>query len=68
MANSVFISRNPLRDFDLLELARRERAVAVETPGEEPARRRLLSNSRRNAAAISAASVGKRFGTTDAHR
>jgi ATP-dependent DNA helicase RecG len=34
---------NPLRDFDLLELARREALSLVETPGAEPARRRLLS-------------------------
>jgi ATP-dependent DNA helicase RecG len=34
---------NPLRDFDLLELARREALSLVETPGAEPTRRRLLS-------------------------
>jgi ATP-dependent DNA helicase RecG len=34
---------NPLRDFDLLELARREALALVESPGAEPARRRLLS-------------------------
>jgi ATP-dependent DNA helicase RecG len=34
---------NPLRDFELLELARREALSLVETPGAEPARRRLLS-------------------------
>jgi ATP-dependent DNA helicase RecG len=34
---------NPLRDFDLLELARREALSLVETPGAEPARRRLLA-------------------------
>jgi ATP-dependent DNA helicase RecG len=34
---------NPLRDFDLLELARREALSLVESPGAEPARRRLLS-------------------------
>jgi ATP-dependent DNA helicase RecG len=34
---------NPLRDFELLELARREAITLVETPGAEPARRRLLS-------------------------
>jgi ATP-dependent DNA helicase RecG len=34
---------NPLRDFELLELARREALSLVETPGAEPARKRLLS-------------------------
>jgi ATP-dependent DNA helicase RecG len=34
---------NPLRDFDLLELARRDALSLVESPGAEPARRRLLS-------------------------
>ena len=34
---------NPLRDFDLLELARREALSLVESPAAEPARRRLLS-------------------------
>jgi len=34
---------NPLRDFELLELARREALSLVEIPGAEPARRRLLS-------------------------
>jgi ATP-dependent DNA helicase RecG len=34
---------NPLRDFDLLELARREALAMVESPAAEPARRRLLS-------------------------
>ena len=34
---------NPLRDFELLELARREALALVEIPGAEPARRRLLS-------------------------
>src|SRR5712671_1618633 len=34
---------NPLRDFELLELARREALSLVETPGAEQARRRLLS-------------------------
>ncbi len=34
---------NPLRDFELLELARREALSLVETPGAEPARQRLLS-------------------------
>ena len=34
---------NPLRDFDLLELARREALSLVESPGAEPARRRLHS-------------------------
>jgi ATP-dependent DNA helicase RecG len=34
---------NPLRDFDILELARREALSLVETPGAEPARKRLLS-------------------------
>ncbi len=34
---------NPLRDFDLLELARREALSLVESPGAEPARKRLLS-------------------------
>jgi len=34
---------NPLRDFELLELARREAISLVETPGAEQARRRLLS-------------------------
>jgi ATP-dependent DNA helicase RecG len=34
---------NPLRDFELLELARREALSLVETPGAEPTRRRLLS-------------------------
>jgi len=34
---------NPLRDFDLLELARREALTLVESPASEPARRRLLS-------------------------
>jgi ATP-dependent DNA helicase RecG len=34
---------NPLRDFELLELARRDALSLVESPGAEPARRRLLS-------------------------
>jgi ATP-dependent DNA helicase RecG len=34
---------NPIRDFDLLELARREALSLVESPGMEAARRRLLS-------------------------
>jgi ATP-dependent DNA helicase RecG len=34
---------SPLRDFDLLELARREALSLVETPSAEPARKRLLS-------------------------
>jgi ATP-dependent DNA helicase RecG len=34
---------NPLRDFELLELARREALALVETPSAEPARLRLLS-------------------------
>jgi ATP-dependent DNA helicase RecG len=34
---------NPLRDFELLELARREALSLVETPGAEQARRRILS-------------------------
>jgi ATP-dependent DNA helicase RecG len=34
---------NPLRDFELLELARREALSLVEIPGAEPARKRLLS-------------------------
>jgi ATP-dependent DNA helicase RecG len=34
---------SPLRDFDLLELARREALLLTETPGAEPARKRLLS-------------------------
>jgi ATP-dependent DNA helicase RecG len=34
---------NPLRDFDLLELARREALSLVEAPGAEAARKRLLS-------------------------
>jgi ATP-dependent DNA helicase RecG len=34
---------NPIRDFDLLELARREALALVEPPEAEPARRRLLS-------------------------
>jgi len=34
---------NPLRDFELLELARREALSLVETPGAERARQRLLS-------------------------
>ena len=34
---------NPVRDFELLELARREALALVEIPGAEPARRRLLS-------------------------
>jgi ATP-dependent DNA helicase RecG len=34
---------NPLRDFELLELARREALSLVESPEAEPARRRLLS-------------------------
>jgi len=34
---------NPLRDFELLELARREALSLVETPGAEQARRHLLS-------------------------
>ena len=34
---------NPLRDFELLELARREALSMVESPGAELARRRLLS-------------------------
>ena len=34
---------NPLRDFELLETARREALSLVEAPGAEPARRRLLA-------------------------
>jgi len=34
---------NPIRDFDLLELARREALSLVESPGADIARRRLLS-------------------------
>ncbi len=34
---------NPIRDFDLLEQARREALALVEPPDAEPARRRLLS-------------------------
>ncbi len=34
---------NPLRYFELLELARREALTLVETPGAEPARQRLLA-------------------------
>ena len=34
---------NPLRDFDLLEIARREALSLVESPAAEPARRRLLA-------------------------
>ncbi len=34
---------NPLRDFDLLELARREALALVESPSAEATRRRLLS-------------------------
>src|SRR5271169_1334740 len=34
---------NPIRDFDLLELARREALSLVEPPEAEPARRRLLA-------------------------
>ncbi len=34
---------NPLRDFELLELARREAISLAESPSAEPARRRLLS-------------------------
>ncbi len=34
---------NPIRDFELLELARREALALVEPPEAEPARRRLLS-------------------------
>jgi ATP-dependent DNA helicase RecG len=33
---------NPIRDFDLLELARREALTLVESPEAEPTRRRLL--------------------------
>jgi ATP-dependent DNA helicase RecG len=33
---------NPIRDFDLLELARREALSLVELPGMEAERRRLL--------------------------
>ncbi len=33
---------NPIRDFELLELARREALALVESPEAEPARRRLL--------------------------
>jgi ATP-dependent DNA helicase RecG len=35
---------NPIRDFDLLELARREALALVEPPEAEPARRRLLAD------------------------
>jgi ATP-dependent DNA helicase RecG len=35
---------NPLRDFELLELARREALSMVESPTAEPARQRLLAN------------------------
>jgi len=35
---------NPLRDFELLELARREALSMVESPASEPARQRLLAN------------------------
>ena len=35
---------NPLRDFELLELARREALSMVESPASEPARERLLAN------------------------
>ncbi len=34
---------NPIRDFELLELARREALSLVESPGAEPARQRLLA-------------------------
>jgi len=34
---------NPIRDFPLLELARREALALVDSPGAEPARRRLLA-------------------------
>jgi ATP-dependent DNA helicase RecG len=34
---------NPIRDFDVLELARREALALVEPPEAEPARRRLLA-------------------------
>ena len=34
---------NPLRDFDLLEIARREALSLVESPAAEPARHRLLA-------------------------
>ncbi len=34
---------NPIRDFDLLEVARREALALVESPGAEPARKRLLA-------------------------
>jgi ATP-dependent DNA helicase RecG len=34
---------NPLRDFELLERARREALSLVEAPGAETARRRLLA-------------------------
>jgi ATP-dependent DNA helicase RecG len=34
---------NPIRDFDLLEMARREALALVEPPEAEPARRRLLA-------------------------
>jgi ATP-dependent DNA helicase RecG len=34
---------NPIRDFELLEIARREALSLVESPGAEPARRRLLA-------------------------
>jgi ATP-dependent DNA helicase RecG len=35
---------NPIRDFELLELARREALTLVESPTAEPARHRLLAN------------------------
>jgi len=34
---------NPLRDFELLELARREALSLMETPGSDPARHRLIA-------------------------
>lgn len=34
---------NPIRDFELLEIARREALSLVESPGAEPARRHLLA-------------------------
>jgi ATP-dependent DNA helicase RecG len=34
---------NPIRDFELLELARREALLLVDSPAAEPARQRLLA-------------------------
>ena len=39
-----FHAANPLRDFELLELARREALALVENPAAEPARARLLAS------------------------